>query len=162
MTNTLELSTPDGKRLTADLSNVRYIGGSGPDLIPYSQRDPRWVNEKYAGGVTFGKAGCYVTAVASVLSTVGYTDTPPEVAKELRDAGCFAGAFLSRPERIPLAYPRMKYAETYRWHDTAADMDIVWANLELGPVIAEVDFRPTTRAFNQHFVVLTASEGKIA
>ena len=155
MSNILELNTPDGKRLSAELSGVKYIGGTGPDLTPYSQRDPRWVDAEYAPGVKFGPKGCFVTAVASVLSIAGYTDTPPEVAAKLHEAECFSGPYLSFPERIPLAYPLMKYAETYKWHDRPADMDIVWANISLGPVIADVDFRPTTREYNQHFVVLT-------
>lgn len=127
----------------------------------YSQRDPRWRNEFYSGGETFGSNGCYVTCVAMVLSLAGYTDTPPVVAQKMREAGCFSGAYLTRPDRIPDAYPLMRYDGPVdvskdgplRWHKTKADVSRFLSELEKGPVIIEVDFKVSTAAFNQHFVV---------
>jgi len=132
-----------------------------PGLTLYSQRDPRWRNLVYAGGMTFGKAGCYVTAVAMILSLAGYTDDPPTVAAKLREAGCFSGALLGRPDRIPDAYPRMRYDGPVdvshdgplRWHHGAADMKRFKAELAKGPCIFEADFIPITAKFNQHFCV---------
>jgi hypothetical protein len=125
-----------------------------PELTLYSQHDLRWAERVYAGGTTFAEAGCYVTAVAMSLSLAGYEDDPPTVAENLFTAGCFVGNLLTSPERIPDAYPKMEYAGTYRWHDSVADMDIFLGALKMGPVIAEVDFRPTTKRFNQHFVLV--------
>jgi hypothetical protein len=135
-----------------------------PELTLYSQRDPRWRDEVYAGGMTFGQAGCYVTSVAMILSLAGYTDTPPEVAAKLREAGCFSGALLGRPDRIPDAYPLMRYDGPVdvsrdgplRWHHGFADMERVALELEAGPVIMEADFIVATKKFNQHFVVAEA------
>lgn len=124
-----------------------------PSLTLYSQRDPRWRNLIYAGGLTFAAAGCYVTAVAMMLSLAGYEDDPPAVAAKLREAGCFTGALLTRPERIPRAYPRMRYDGLARWHRVAADLEEFEIELSKGPVIIEVDFVPPTAKFNQHFVV---------
>lgn len=133
----------------------------------YSQRDPVWRDKVYAGGVTFGTAGCYIVAVADVLSLAGYTDEPPEVARKLREAGCFDSpeypSYLTRPDRIPDAYPLMQYDGPVdvskdgplRWHDGPADMERVWAELRKGPIIAEIDFITATPKFNQHFIVLT-------
>jgi len=136
-------TTFDGYRLT-----VEKIGG----VTLYSQCDPRWRNLVYAGGTTFCKAGCYVVSVAMMLSLAGYDDTPPNVAAKLRAANCFSGNLLTRPDRIPNAYPRTSYHGTYQWHDRAADMSRIRSSLKTGPVIIEVDFRPGLK-FNQHFVV---------
>ena len=123
-----------------------------PALTLYSQRDPRWRDEIYAGGLTFGAAGCYVTAVAMILSLAGYEDDPPAVAAKLREAGCFAGALLTRPDRIPQAYPLMRYDGAALWHKVAADLEEFGIELNKGPVIIEVDYQPGG-PFNQHFVV---------
>lgn len=161
--------TPVGGKLVLEYEDKYAIGvwkwewvekAISPELACYSQRNPRWCDEIYAGGVTFGMAGCYTVAVADVLSLAGYTDEPPEVARKLRGAGCFVGANLSRPDRIPDAYPLMQYDGPVdvskdgplRWHDGPADMERVWAELRKGPVIMEVDFEPGGE-WNQHFVV---------
>ena len=163
--------TPVGGKLVLEYEDYVLAGewewrrvekAISPELACYSQRNPRWRNLEYAGGVTFATAGCYVTSVAMVLSLAGYTDEPPEVARKLREARCFTGANLSRPDRIPDAYPLMHYDGPVdvskdgelRWHDGSADMARVWAELRKGPVIAELDFIVSTPKFNQHFVVL--------
>lgn len=128
----------------------------------YSQRDPDYRNEFFAGGLAFETDGCYVCTAADILASAGYEDTPPQVAAKLRAAGCFSGANLSSPDLIPEAYPRVEYhGPVYvgrdgplRWHHGDADMARVWAELEQGPVIAEVNFAWPTQYFNQHFVVL--------
>ena len=84
----------------------------------------------------------------------GYAHTPPEVASELIDAGCFTGALLTHPERVQDAFPAVHYDGSHRWHNSPADMDVVFAELEKGPTIAEVDFQWQTQPLNQHFVVL--------
>jgi hypothetical protein len=119
----------------------------------YSQRDARWANLPYSTApTTFERAGCYVVCVAMINSLTGSLDDPPTIAAALQRAGCFEGAFLTRPHQIPAACPGLEYRGTYRWHDTAADMDRVWQELEEGPTILEVDFKPGG-TFNQHFIV---------
>lgn len=138
-----------------------YLNEQDPLLTLYSQRDPRWRNLVYAGGMTFKAAGCYVTSVAMQLSLAGYTDAPPTVAEKLCEAGCFSGALLGRPDRIPKVYPLMHYDGPVnvgqdgplRWHHGEADMKRVKKELAEGPCIIEVDFIPPTAKFNQHFVV---------
>jgi len=141
----------------ADFALLTYEGRAyfktlGASVMLYSQRDPRWRNLVYAGGLTFAKAGCYVTAVAMVLSLAGYRDDPPTVAAKLREAGCFAGPLLTKPEKIPMAYPRMRYDGLARWHRIAADMEEFGIELSKGALIIEVDYQPGG-PFNQHFVV---------
>jgi hypothetical protein len=131
-----------------------------PEMALYSQRNPMWRYQPYAGGVSFGRAGCYTVAVAMIVSLAGYDDTPPAVARKMREAGCYSGAYLTRPDRIPDAYPELRYDGPVdvstdgplRWHHSEADMARFREELERGPVITEVDFRPGG-AFNQHFVV---------
>lgn len=143
-----------------EITIPRYVGR-------YGQTNPRWANLEYAGGVTFGKAGCYTVAVSNLLVyLIGCQDEPPEVARKLREVGCYSGALLNRPDRIPLAYPETRYDGPVdvskdgelRWHNTKANMERVWKELKKGPIIAEVDFRPTTREFDQHFIVLESPD----
>jgi hypothetical protein len=127
-----------------------------PVMVAYSQNDPRWKDKVYAGGWTFGRGGCYTIGVADIASLAGYTDEPPEVAAKLREVGAYVGAELLHPERIPQAYPRLRWDGAYDWHDLILgdeQMAIVQDELNVGPTIMEVDFVPTTRERNQHFVI---------
>ncbi len=124
-------------------------------VTPYSQNDPRWKHLEYAGGTTFGRAGCYVVCAAMIVG-----EEPPTVAEKLREAECFSGNLLTKPQNIPNAYPGFKYDGPndvskdgpLRWHHGKADMERFHAELRKSPVITEVDFEPGGE-FNQHFVV---------
>ena len=127
----------------------------------YSQRDERWRETVYSGGMTFGQAGCFVTCVAMIASAAGYPDTPPEVAKKLSAAGCFSGALLSYPDRIPNAYPKLKYGGTLDWRKRPADIIRLRQEIEHSPTIIEVEFAPggAEPPQDQHFVVLESLDG---
>lgn len=126
-------------------------------VIP-CQRNPQYRNEVFAGGLRFETDGCYVCSFAYKVLEAGYDDDPPEVARKLREAGCFNGAYFSHPERVHLAYPRITFEAAPQWHNAPADINLVYAELRNGPVIAEVDFVWKTQVFNQHFVVLLAED----
>lgn len=125
-------------------------------MILYSQRDPRWRDAVYAGNLTFAQAGCYVTCVAMIASLTGSDDTPPVVAGKLCNAGCFSGEFLSRPDRIPQAYPALAWDGALDWRSTAADLGRLQVELARGPMIIEVEFRAGGAAppLDQHFVLI--------
>lgn len=125
---------------------------SGP-MTPYSQRDPRWRSVEYAPGFSIGRWGCYLCCVAMLASAAGYEDTPPEVAAKLRAANVFEGGELLRVALISQAYPKLEYTGRYDWLNTPADMIRVRRELEKGPAIVEVDFRPSTSAVETHFVL---------
>jgi hypothetical protein len=138
------------------------------DIGRYSQNDPRWKDLAYAGGTSFGSAGCFVVCVA-MLAQASEPDallTPPEVARALRDAGAFQGNLLSNPQYIPSAFPNLTIdsLETrgaIHYRDKAADMEYISAELEDGPLIAEVAFDPRRKVFdgvswNQHFVLIVS------
>jgi hypothetical protein len=129
---------------------------TAPPMTLYSQRDERWRYIEYAPGYTLGGSGCYITCVAMIASLAGSVEEPPQVANELRRVGCFGEAdpeLLTHPEKIPDAYPLLGFYGWYDWHKTQADKNLFFDELRKGPVITEVDFRPTTQKFNQHFVV---------
>jgi len=138
----------------ADILESASVPPSGPRLWNWSQRDPIYRNEIYAGYLRFETDGCYVCGVSDIVTLAGYEDNPVEVARKLRNAECFDGALLRYPQRIPRAYPLLEYGGTHSWHGGDADMDVVWSELERGPVIAEIDFQWKTQKLNQHFIVL--------
>lgn len=125
-----------------------------PQLGNYSQRDPLWRNDVFAGGLRFETDGCYVCAYADIVALAGHDDLPKEVACKLRYSGCFNGANLSYPQHIPPSYGNLRYDGTHQWHHGPANMDLIWRELDKGPVIAEVDFQWKSQVQNQHFVVL--------
>lgn len=125
-------------------------------LTLYSQRDPRWRDVEYASGWTFGRAGCLVTCCAMVASYVGYTDTPPGFAAKLREQGCFIGGLLIHPQRIPAAYPGLRWdGYVTHWRRIPADLDTLGEYMDECPTILEVEGRPGGAAppDDQHFVV---------
>jgi len=131
-----------------------------PTLTLYSQRDPRWRNEIFAGDCKFGRAGCYVVCVAMIASLAGFSDDPLQVAQKLQSVGAFIGCDLTYPERIPRCYPRLQWHGRIDWRNAPADIGFLKKVLARGPTIIEVDFNPGG-ALNQHFVVgleLTSDE----
>lgn len=132
------------------------------DIGRYSQNDPRWKDLTYAGGTTFGSAGCFVVCVA-MLAQASEPDallTPPEVARALRYVGAFQGNLLSNPAAIGDAFPdELYWDKPLHYRDKAADMAYIAAELRNGPLIAEVAFDPRRKVFdgktwNQHFVLI--------
>lgn len=164
----------------------RLFLGEAPDPAPrvdwrgivrYSQNKPQWRDSEYAGGTTFGTAGCYVVGFSMLVQETEPDAllTPPEVARILRDAGAFNGNLLSNTDRIPVAFPQIevKSPETrgaLHYRDTAADMEYIAVELEDGPLIAEVAFdpkKPVTwvdadgkRHWNQHFVLIVSADAE--
>jgi hypothetical protein len=130
-------------------------------LLHFSQNDSRWKNEIYSGGQTFGQAGCLVTCVAMIAAQAQPELTPTQVALALRNAGAFVGALLSRPARIPTAFPWLSWEGAMHWRMVPAQITELAAMLAAhGPTILEVKWDPKDKTppdkGNQHFVVATA------
>jgi len=127
-------------------------------MARFSQNDPRWAREIYAGGETFAKAGCLVVCVAMVASQVYPEVRPPEVARKLREVGAFEGALLSKPARIPRAFPLLRWDGYQHWRTIPANVSRLAVEVATrGPTIIELawdvwDSRPP-QAGNQHFAV---------
>jgi len=133
-------------------------------VVAFSQRDPRWAGEAYAGNTTFAQAGCLVTCVAMIAS-LAYADAPlpPDVARALRNAGAFAGGFLSNPARIPAALAQLEWGGVAHWREHPADLDALTHEIAAyGATIAEVKWNPRgpmPQMGNQHFVIVEGLDG---
>ena len=132
-------------------------------IIAFSQNDPLWRDQRYAHSFTFGKAGCLVVCVTMMVSTV-YAEhiLPTEVATSLNSAGAFVGDLLSRPSRIPDAYPRLSWDGVVHFRDKPADMAFIQSELLKAPLISEVAWNPlgaSPATGNQHFVVILSING---
>jgi len=144
---------------TSYLCTVNVVEPEPVPIIAYSQNDLLWRDQIYSHSLTFGAAGCLVVCVAMMVSTV-YAERilPPEVATALNSAGAFIGDLLSRPSRIPDAYPRLTWEGVVHWRDKPADMAFIRSELASAPLIAEVQWNPlgaSPATGNQHFVVIT-------
>lgn len=107
-------------------------------IIPvrvYSQRDWRWRWSKFGfGGGTFGSYGCTTVALTSLLFTLGYDLTPPQVAERLRKVKAYTGDLLIWG-RVQLAFPKVKFV----WRNYAYKNAPVKEAVEKGmPVMVEV------------------------
>lgn len=130
--------------------------------IAYSQNDPRWKNQVYAGDTTFASAGCYVACVSMLATWGGSIDTPPQTAAKMREAKCFNGNMLSNPQNIPDAYPSLEWPDGAYWNRTGDKvpggtmMAIKDKITQQGPLILKVDYKPENYKFNMHFVLATS------
>lgn len=137
------------------------------EIKPYSQNDPRWKNEIYAGGSTFGQAGCFVVSVAMIVSLNLPDETPVDVAANLRNAGCFTGNMLDNLSRVSYAYSFLKWGGFIHWRDKAANLGGIAEEIAMhGATILEVKFNPLLDGIdnfpktNQHFVVAIEVRGE--
>ena len=92
-----------------------------------------------------------------ILSYAGYIETPPEVAAKLRGYQCFEGGYLSKPQNIPDAYPRLTWEGRVDWRAGPADLDALFGYVDDYPTIVEVDAHPggTPPPVDAHFVIAT-------
>lgn len=100
----------------------------------YSQRDPKWANEKLGfGSTTIGGYGCKLTSFAMLDGR-----TPTELNTLFKEKGCFSGDLLDDK----------KCAQALGWTFIIRTTD----SPSTTPCIAEVDMSPSPGK-QQHFVV---------
>lgn len=64
-----------------------------PDRTAFSQKDPRWANDRMGGsGASMEAEGCLVTAAAMALSNMGFQTNPGDLNKRLKQKGGYTGS----------------------------------------------------------------------
>ncbi len=144
-----------------------------PDRPPvFLQCDPRWRNKIYApgGSLSFCRAGCLVTCVASLAAYAGMVTDPPSTAAALGRDGAFEGDLLQHPSRVTRSHNRLTWhgredapfwsplyekqeTSLIHWRDRPADLVLLRLLLRQYPVVVEVDYDPDDADVDQHFVV---------
>ena len=160
VTDQRQVMLEDCQVIEEAVARLRVWAGPPPmsGMVWMSQNDPLWAKEVYAGGATFARLGSLVCCVAMVASQVYPEITPLVVADKLRGVSAFEGALLSRPARIPTAFPFLWWGGEVHWRSILADLGRLGAEVaRWGPTIIEVvwdprDMRPPQQG-NQHFVV---------
>ncbi len=134
----------------------------------YSQRDERWSGQhlglpKASAQSTIGAYGCGITAIAQMLSLLGWTTTPPEVqAAFLATRGFRTDETLNLIAwwNVPMAYPQLQYNGRHDYPNTPVPqriMTLIYERLEKQqPVIVYVDASPYEKGLQQHFVLVSA------
>lgn len=138
-------SLPDEGQIAGGLLNVQL----------WSQRDPRWANDRMgSSSITLGQEGCLVTCTASVLHYLGIDTDPKRYNYLLSTKGGYATPNLMywlMPGKLWVGkVARAEYKTFYGtgWEATA---NAILADGR--PALAQVDFVPGG-AMNQHWVVL--------
>lgn len=128
----------------AKLENVKH----------YSQRDPRWKDDKLGySDLTMGGYGCLVTAASILLTYLGKEITPGELNQKLKDIGGFNGAYFKYDPFVKQF--DMVFSGIENYDSVPAPVERIRTNIEKGlPTIIRVDFVPETRPIDQHFVVV--------
>lgn len=126
----------------------------------WSQRDPRWVNDRLGNHatLTIGQWGCMMTCNAMIASYKGHTITPQQFNNTLRNQDLYYQGYLTPWNAASLLFPAIKYDGRYQ-----AGPDLIQridASLQRGiPVMVNVDITPQN-AYNsnmdQHWVVVVS------
>ena len=103
---------------------------------PYSQRDSRWRYDKLGfSTLTIGGYGCLITALAMMLKTFGYNETPKTVNQKLKANKGFVGALLIW-SAVPRIWTRVKFTKfAYSYNN----IEVAWyVYVKKIPVIVKV------------------------
>jgi GH25 family lysozyme M1 (1,4-beta-N-acetylmuramidase) len=138
--------------------------GTPPDIIgplqltQYSQKDPRWENEKLGtSSVTIGAYGCLITAASMVCDYFGKDTDPSRLNKALIEVKGYESGNLLRYNAITTIYPDIEVRWDY-FISNPSDAQIDEVLVQELPVIAQVDYNPNTSALDQHWVVIVGKE----
>lgn len=148
-----------------DNKQVVFLPKAGPDPcteclpmnILYSQRDPRWANvvlgQNTGHTKTIGNYGCLLTSYNIMAVYLGLTnDTPNQFNARMINAGAFTGPYI-KAGALSMAFPIMKY-NGYKPRGEELN-DTIKAYIDVGyPVPVEVDFKPETAQWDQHWVLV--------
>lgn len=149
-------------------AEITALGLDAPLAIPpviypvqaFSQRDERWRNDPM-GGVpqTIGGYGC-----AMVVACIVYSQRDPSIMPQSFNTTLNAHSgynILNGAEahlawdRLPGIFPGLSWNGRKDWTRrlTAAELQEVFALLDVAPLILWVDYNPNTTPLNTHFVL---------
>jgi hypothetical protein len=142
--------------------NVWFV--SNPDIDnlpvePLSQRDSRWANttlgQPTGHGKTIGNYGCLLVTYnmqARFLKLTGFL--PDEFNTYMVQAGGFSNQYL-KAGALQMAYPNRVVYRDYKRRGDSGFLETIRQYLDDGlPVPCRVDFRPSTEAWEEHWVLL--------
>lgn len=108
------------------------------NVVPLSQRDPRWMNRKLGfSNYTIGTHGCTLTSLTMLLNHLtGKSMTPDEVNDRLKAVKGFVGALIYW-KMVPVAFPEVKFIwRNYNYSNT----QVAWFVYgKRTPVLVEVN-----------------------
>jgi hypothetical protein len=130
------------------------------ELVRYSQRDPKWRDDKLGtSNLSMGHSGCAIASIAMLLRGHGYSETPGSLNNKLRQLGGFMGAAVVWGSVTGL-YPRALFKNTVICRDSDAPIDQITASIQAGqPVLLEVDYSPQA-GLQTHWVVAYKRQGQ--
>jgi hypothetical protein len=126
-----------------------------PEIVNHSQRDERWADDRLGtSALILGKAGCVVTAFASLASPYDPDLTPGEVNRQMTASGGFVDGALFVWAKGAELVDELEFVQYHTWRDPGqvADMGTVRRVLANGPAIMQVDFYPGD-PLDSHFVL---------
>lgn len=125
-------------------------------LIKFSQRDPRWANEKLGtSSLTIGEAGCAVSALATVLKYYNFDTDPSRLNKLCIEKGVYLDRNLMKWWDINKLDEFVKLTDWIDCPTTSAPIKKVDDELNAGrPIICWVDGNPNQPGNQQHFIVI--------
>ena len=136
------------ERLTASISGLLEVPF-------YSQRDPRWGNDKMGhSSILMKNEGCLVSITAAGMTYFGHHETPGTLNRKLTDNGGYAS-----PNLFYWNMPAILYGDILKTEDRSFvngagfEIDVSRILSEKRPVWAVVDFVPGG-TFNQHWVLI--------
>lgn len=133
------------------------------DVEPLSQRDWRWAWKRLGNsGSSIYWYGCYLTCLTMLARFRGAVVTVPEMNDLLKKNGGFSGDLIEPAGAVKtldqLSSTNWKF-ERKDWEKVLANLDVVKELIDSRyPVIAKVDFNPSTKNIEGHFVLLTGYE----
>ncbi len=137
-----------------------YNRSSMINLVPLSQRDPAWRQNRLGYGdatTTIGSDGCLITSLAMLSGAFGLTETPALLNDKLRALGAgrgFAGALFVW-SAMPDTLPGMSARRRIDCRSIPAPLGEIDAEVAAGrPVLVELDMSPSPE-LDSHWVVLT-------
>jgi hypothetical protein len=138
---------------------VEFAGDAGelPGMAVYSQRDPRWKDERLgASTLTIGDSGCAMVAACMLATLVEPTLTPLELNRRLSASGGYTPTGLLYWGKVESVVTGLRFLDYTTWRTTPkpdADIEQIRTALLVAPCPIQVDFNPLDADLDSHFVL---------